>query len=128
MNLVESKLKEYYSGVYALYNKGVCVYVGQSQNVPYRLRQHIKDQEKEFDDFEVFYTLAPSYLEAFLIREIRPFYNILINPSKKTVSKPDPTHTRLLRLVKKYCKENECHKISELSIYSITCKKIFPNE
>ena len=127
MNLVEHKLEELYSGVYALFYKGVCVYVGKSNNVPSRLKQHLKERIKDFDDFEIYYTLGRDCLEKYLIMTIKPFYNILSNPSKdrENVVKPDPTHTRLRRLVKGYCKRYDKGEHADIfAVYDVNGLRI----
>ena len=137
MNLAKEKLEDLYSGVYALFHQGQCIYVGKSKNVPYRLRQHIADhdrQSKDFDDFEIYYTQAREYLETYLIKKIKPFYNTLKNPShfdgKPHIWK-DPSHIRILRLVKQFvgewedfCKNGQCNS-TMYSVYSMTGKRIY---
>lgn len=41
------------TSIYALMKDGAIVYVGCSDNVRRRIRQHLNDQEKDFDSFAV---------------------------------------------------------------------------
>lgn len=69
-------LKTIKSGVYFLFDKGELVYIGQSNNVFYRIGQHIGENTKIFDSFEYYETNDHLSLEGFLIELFNPKYNI----------------------------------------------------
>lgn len=77
---IKNKIESQFGGVYALFKEGVCVYIGESSNVPYRLQQHYKEGVKDFDDFRVYRSDNRKALEADLIQIFRPKYNIVGNP------------------------------------------------
>lgn len=76
-------MKSYYTGpgVYFLYNEGELVYIGQTTNVARRILRHIEEGLKDFDAAR--YTKVPedslSIVEATLIKNLRPIYNIKMN-------------------------------------------------
>lgn len=80
MEEIQSKIEDRFGGVYALLDKGVCVYVGQSANVPYRLQTHAKEGKKMFDDFRIYFCKNRKQLESDMIRILRPKYNISEKP------------------------------------------------
>jgi hypothetical protein len=65
-------------GVYFLCYRSEIVYIGQAKNVSFRVAEHIKEREKEFDT--IYFIPCPinqlDVLESSLIRHIRPKYNI----------------------------------------------------
>lgn len=63
-------------GVYFLYDKGVLVYIGTSDNLYRRIGQHIAQKEKIFDRFEIYPTSDRIRLEGFLIKMFKPKYNV----------------------------------------------------
>lgn len=69
-------MKAFKAGVYLLYDKGEVVYVGQSKNPMYRIGSHIQEGKKQFDEFLVYETENYDAVEAFLIRALRPKYNL----------------------------------------------------
>jgi len=69
-------MKAFKAGVYLLYDKGEVVYVGQSKNPMYRIGSHIQEGKKQFDEFLVYETEDYDAVEAFLIRALRPKYNM----------------------------------------------------
>ena len=73
---VEEKLEEYFGGCYALFDNGECVYVGESSNIPHRLREHIQEGKKVFNDFRIYYCRNRKSLETDLIRLLKPKYNV----------------------------------------------------
>lgn len=73
---VERKLEELYGGVYALFDGGECVYVGESSNIPRRLGDHIQEGVKKFNDFRIYYCRDRKTLETDLIRLLKPKYNV----------------------------------------------------
>ena len=76
---IKKKLEQQFGGVYALFKEGVCVYIGESANIPYRLQQHYQEGVKDFDDYRVYHCYNRKALEADLIRIFRPKYNIAGN-------------------------------------------------
>lgn len=69
-------MRKIVSGVYALYFKGDLVYIGESSNVFLRIGQHVKENLKLFDSFEVYETFDRKRLESILIFVFDPVYNI----------------------------------------------------
>ena len=76
-------------GVYALFDGEELVYIGQSNNLYYRIGQHINDNTKVFDSFEVFE--LPTYnkadiddIEITLISWFNPKFNIRCSEQKQT--------------------------------------------
>lgn len=63
-------------GVYFLYDKDELVYIGQSDNLYRRIGQHIAENKKMFDRFELYPTTDRIRLEGFLIKMFKPKYNI----------------------------------------------------
>lgn len=64
-------------GIYFLCNRGKIVYVGQAKRIAPRISDHIRENQKEFD--QVFFIIVPEkYLnevETSLIRHYNPKYN-----------------------------------------------------
>lgn len=63
-------------GVYFLFDKGVLVYVGETDNLFRRIGQHIAEGKKQFDSFEIYPCADRKRLEGFLIRTLSPKYNV----------------------------------------------------
>jgi hypothetical protein len=69
------------SGIYAIFKNGVCVYVGQSKNIPSRLATHLTGKYKTSDQVLIYVDedelddLIPS--EKFLIQYYKPTDNVL---------------------------------------------------
>lgn len=63
-------------GVYFLYDGDELVYIGESDNVFRRIGQHIAQNTKSFTRFEVYATKDRKRLEGFLIRALKPKYNV----------------------------------------------------
>ena len=57
----------------------VCVYVGESSNIPYRITQHVKAGEKKFDSYVAYFCDDRKRLEPILINLLRPKYNVTYN-------------------------------------------------
>lgn len=71
-------------GIYFLLLGRVVVYVGQSNNVGGRLREHRRDKVKEFDGF-TFLQCSPAEattLEQKYIKALKPKYNYISNPAR----------------------------------------------
>lgn len=66
------------SGCYFLYNNGIIVYVGESNNVFGRIGEHIREGSKIFDEFEFIECNEEERqnMETFLIDIIKPKYNL----------------------------------------------------
>ena len=62
-------------GVYFLYDEGELVYIGTSNNLYQRIGEHIADDKKKFDSFELYPTTDRLRLEGFLIDAFKPKYN-----------------------------------------------------
>jgi hypothetical protein len=73
--------------IYSLFNRGSCIYVGQSANLPYRIYQH-KDDGKIFDslDFFVCSSALGNECEADTIIKLRPTQNKVLPPCSKYMS------------------------------------------
>ena len=74
--------------VYVLWDKSTIVYVGQSTQVDYRIRTHLKN--KVFDSYSVYKcedVAVMNELESNLIVELQPKYNIKIGSGYESVSK-----------------------------------------
>lgn len=63
-------------GVYFLYDDDELVYIGESDNLFRRIGQHIAEKIKKFNRFEIYPTESRKELEGFLIRMLKPKYNI----------------------------------------------------
>lgn len=71
-------MKKITSGVYILYKNNNIVYVGESANILSRIGEHIRENMKDFDEFEYFELNEEDRmdLEAFIIRVMKPKYNM----------------------------------------------------
>ena len=63
-------------GVYFLFDDKQLVYIGESDNIYRRIGQHIYEGTKKFDSFEIFPCNDRKKLEGFLIRTLKPKYNV----------------------------------------------------
>ncbi len=63
-------------GVYFLYDGDELVYIGTTDNLYRRIGQHIAEGKKVFNRFEVYPTKDRMRLEGFLIRALKPKYNV----------------------------------------------------
>jgi predicted GIY-YIG superfamily endonuclease len=71
------------SAVYALLKSNDIVYIGKTNNVNVRVKNHIDEGRKDFDDYAVIRTFSsdsssskPSAFESEMIRRYVPLYNI----------------------------------------------------
>jgi len=90
-------------GVYFLFDKDELVYIGTSNNIFSRIGQHITDKKKKFDSFEYYETKDRIRLEGFLIRLLKPKYNITMGayPSHGVREDFFPNHT-IEQAIQKY--------------------------
>ncbi len=77
------------SGIYSIYKKDICVYVGQSKNIPSRIATHLSGKYKTADKIAI-YTDA-DYIgdedsdvvlletEKYLIKKLEPIENVLVD-------------------------------------------------
>ena len=63
-------------GVYFLYDGDELVFIGTSNNLFWRIGEHVKEGAKKFDRFELYPTKDRLRLEGFLIRMFHPKYNV----------------------------------------------------
>lgn len=76
--LIENKT----TGVYFLKYNDTVVYVGQSKNIPYRIRQHLSEKSKVFSDFD-YIRLSKNELnnvEKIYIENMKPIFNKTFMP------------------------------------------------
>jgi len=71
------------AGVYAIYKDDICLYVGQSKNIPSRLATHLSGKYKDCSKILVF-TVIDEYsdlipLEKFTMQLLKPIENILVD-------------------------------------------------
>lgn len=72
-------MKKITSGVYFLYDGDELVYIGESENIFYRIGTHIKEEVKDFDHWTFIETETykeRKQLESFLINIFKPKYNV----------------------------------------------------
>ena len=70
------------SGVYAIYKSDVCLYVGQSSNVPSRLATHLCGRYADADKIFIFENANDEDLilnEKYIIQKLKPTDNILVD-------------------------------------------------
>ena len=81
------------TGVYFLFRNGECVYVGQSENVHVRVREHrlTKNNQKKFDSY-AFLPVVPERLS-----EVEYHYIALLSPKLNSLGRPDLKVERKLR-------------------------------
>jgi len=101
------------SGLYSIYQNDLCLYVGQSSNLPSRLATHIKGKYENCTKIEVFvdtedYGDLLSY-EKQLMQKLKPTENVLVDFTEKIDIDYNP------------CYDNPSHTIingkSELAIF-----------
>lgn len=63
-------------GVYFLFDGDELVYIGTTDNLYRRIGQHIAEGNKAFNRFELYPTKDRIKLEGFLIRTLKPKYNL----------------------------------------------------
>jgi hypothetical protein len=78
-------------GIYFLIKDGQCVYVGQSQNVHVRVREH-RTRNAALKDFDGYSFLSIpegglDEIEAYYIRELKPILNMAFNPMRSKSTK-----------------------------------------
>lgn len=69
-------------GVYAIFKNGICLYVGQSSNVPSRLATHLSGKYKNVDKIFIFEQTNNEDLiinEKYCIQKLKPIENILVD-------------------------------------------------
>lgn len=83
----KSDYEEKISGVYAIYNNDICLYVGQSKNIASRLATHLCGKYKLCSHILVFPTIEAEQelisLEKFTMCELKPIDNILVDFTEK---------------------------------------------
>ena len=70
------------SGVYAIYKSDVCLYVGQSSNIPSRLATHLCGRYADADKIFIFENANDEDLilnEKYIIQKLKPVDNILVD-------------------------------------------------
>ena len=70
------------SGVYAIYKSDVCLYVGQSSNIPSRLATHLCGRYSDADKIFIFENANDEDLilnEKYIIQKLKPIDNILVD-------------------------------------------------
>lgn len=76
-----------FSGVYAIFKKGLCLYVGQSKNLPSRISTHLCGKYEVSDMILVFELYDEDQLnnfENFMINILKPIENVLVDFTSKT--------------------------------------------
>jgi hypothetical protein len=92
-------VREECPGVYFLCDEDGVVYAGQSKNVPARIRNHINDKHKSFDQTRVWFLPVPESelfkVETEFIRRLRPVLNSRDYPTSNG-SKVDAERVRAI--------------------------------
>jgi len=74
-------------GLYAIYKEDICLYVGQSSNLPSRIATHLKGKYKTCEKIEIFVdTEEMGNLIAYekqLIQKLKPIENVLVDFSEQ---------------------------------------------
>jgi len=83
-------------GLYAIYKENICLYVGQSTNLPSRLATHLKGKYETCERIEVFIDTEEmgnlvSY-EKEMIQNLKPIENVLVDFSEKIDIKYNPCY------------------------------------
>lgn len=104
-----------HEGVYFLYDGREIVYVGESDNLFRRIGQHIADGSKKFDRFEIYPTAERKTLEGFLIRALKPKYNLALGTDGLWYNDDlFPTMTAL-EAVQKYEERNKDRRVKQVA-------------
>lgn len=77
MNDVLKQLENQFGGCYLLYDGDAIVYVGESDNVPRRIHDHIRENTKQFSKYQYIPCKDRKTLEKQLIDILQPKYNIV---------------------------------------------------
>lgn len=85
---LKSKMnKEYTSGWYVIFKEDVCLYVGQSKNLPSRLATHLKGKYETADKILIYQRYDDNdellNTEKYLINLFKPIENLLVDFSEK---------------------------------------------
>ena len=92
-----------YAGIYVIYKGDTCYYVGQSQNLPSRISQHLSGKYKDCERIEVYYAKANGlngfyeaqksvrkevleHNELEFIRRLSPIENLITAPSDSSLN------------------------------------------
>lgn len=103
-------------GVYFLYDGDDIVYVGESDNLFRRIGQHIAEGTKRFDRFEIYPTRERKRMEGFLIRALKPKYNVASGVDDVFYYGDDLfPHMTALESVKKYEDANKDMRVKQLA-------------
>jgi len=78
------------AGLYAIYAKDICLYVGQSKNVPSRLSTHLTGRYEVADRVDIYFICQDNY-EDFYSRNKISQSAILINNENNLINKLNPT-------------------------------------
>lgn len=86
-------------GIYFLIRGTAIVYVGQSKNLPVRIHQHRRENEKAFDQFAVYPCDASllDKMEQHYIAMFRPPYNSSTKFTAKMLSGEDARHAYMVQ-------------------------------
>ena len=103
-------------GVYFLFDNKQLVYIGESDNIYRRIGQHIYDGTKKFDSFEIFPCNDRKKLEGFLIRTLKPKYNVSLGMVYDIVDREDifPSQT-IEEAIKAYEKQFDTYTVGEVA-------------
>ena len=75
------------AGIYAIFKDDLCLYVGQSKNIASRIATHLSGKYKECSKILVFPTVDADddliELEKFVMQELKPIENLLIDFTEK---------------------------------------------
>lgn len=115
-------------GIYALFKDDCLVYVGQSNNITYRVGTHIQNGEKDFDTYEVFpvpgnMTNADlNELEAETIRYFSPKYNKALAMGKGHKCKTKTAYVKSInRIVNNWCMSIEDEPLPQMFCFCKDC-------
>ena len=119
------------SGLYAIFTKGICYYVGQSKNLPRRISTHLTGRYESCDEVRIYY-VCPHNFEDFYIRTPNSQKLILENNENKLINLLKPTENILVDrdidlddnlMFERFHSENNCVQSDVdilLSGYSVT--------
>ena len=83
------------SGLYALFKKGVCHYVGQSKNLPSRISTHLTGRYESCDEVRIYY-VCPHTFEDFYDKTSAAQKSILENNETKLINLLKPTENLIV--------------------------------
>jgi hypothetical protein len=113
-NEIEKSIYYDLSGWYIIYKDKICLYVGQSKNIPSRITTHLNGKYSNCDTILIYFNYEDGYdrldiTEKYLMNIFKPIENVLVDFSKE-IKDSDIAESDILYALENFYKEDKSNK------------------